>query len=266
MSPRYIPISDDDQFWLAACPPSELKTLLGDPTAWIREQVPNATPSMSGSYHIQMRDLPPGRGGLFVTGISGTEVIDIEGTDNIVEQLSSGYDLPPNRDLFWQHLDEVILQHRPEARLDFTLVPDIGRFYMHLEMIDSLEFGSILMAATARDQGRFVNWLTSLGPLHRVAHTLDEGGQLKEIPVSKIKVVPNGTTAGTVPLPLRLSFQFPPPGGVQASVEGQFASSFPPPDPVICFFGAGNITLFRQQDGTFVNELGQLTLKFWPVG
>lgn len=194
MSAKYIRMAADEELWICDTEGPQLAALLNDPGTWIEENVPNAEPSMTGHYFIEFSTSRPDDGKLIVKGMSGTALIIVTGHEIAHATFATGVGLPPEPEGFWSSLDQALASHLKFPVIEFFLLREFGRIFVHLQINPDRGFLATFMSQIAQDQVSYINWLQdTTGVVPRIVREVLADGTQRELPMSSLRIVPKGT-------------------------------------------------------------------------
>lgn len=208
MSAKYIRMAADEELWICDTEGPQLAALLNDPGTWIDENVPNAEPSLTGHYFIEFSTSRPDDGKLIVKGMSGTALVIVTGHEVAHATFARGVGLPSDPEAFWEGLDEALATHLEYPVIEFFLLREFGRIFVHLQINPDRGFLATMMSHIAQDQVSYLNWLQNTsGVVPRVAKEVLEDGTQREIPMSSFRILPKGTIHGGPMQDVRMFFE-----------------------------------------------------------
>jgi hypothetical protein len=217
-NPRYITMAGDETLWLYSATPEDLTSLFTDPGGWVQTNIGNRARSATRNYFVQFATLPAGGdGSLLFTGISGTSMIIVTGHEGATADFNDGLGLQSG-DQFWDSLDATLLEMRSTTEVEFFVIEDEGKVFVHVELGSNSAFLASLMSATANDEAGFLKWIQNTnGTLPRSAKSISEFGTTTPIDLGAISLIPRGTFQGGASQEVKMHFENLAPGSCPPS-------------------------------------------------
>lgn len=208
MSTKYITMAADETLWVCTTTGNQLGELIKDPAAWVQLNAPLAQPSVTGHYFIEFSTSTPADGSLVIRGMSGTALIIVSGHETALPAFAANLGISTNPAQFWSTLDSVLASKLEFPKIEFFLLREFNRLFVHLQLNPDKQFIAVFMSAIAQDQAGYIAWLqNTTGIVPRELKELLPNGAINIMPMSKLTIIPKGTYKGGAMQDARMFFE-----------------------------------------------------------